>query len=135
MLKKAQIALEYIIVVAFAIGVLTPILLYVNQSLNEYREGNNLILAKNSVTKIGQIADWVFSQGPPAKMEIEVYIPQGIEEIRIEEKVILFRIKTSAGISDVYYLTLSNVSGSISPIPGYTKVKIEAFETNVTVSD
>jgi hypothetical protein len=133
--KKSQIALEYLIVVALAVSILTPILLYANQTLQTQRENNELILARNSVNKIGQTVDWVFSQGFPAKAEIEIYVPRGVEEINISGKTILFRVKTSAGVSDIYYFTLANVTGNISPIPGYTKVNVEALENEIRVSE
>jgi hypothetical protein len=132
-MKKAQVAVEYLIVVSLSIAILTPLIIWAYQNLIGYKESNNLVLARNAVDKIGQAVDWVFSQGPPAKMEIEIYLPEGIEEIQIANKTILFKVKTSAGTSDIFYISLANVTGNLPRTSGYRIVKVQAFENNVTV--
>lgn len=66
-------------------------------------------------------------------MEIEIYLPEGIEEIQLANKTILFRVRTSAGISDIFYVSLANVTGTLPKTSGYRIAKIQAFETNVTI--
>lgn len=132
-MQKAQLALEYVIVTALAITILTPILLYATRTLDEYRQSNQLIMARNSVTKLGQAADWVFSQGQPAKLEVEIYIPEGIREINISDRFILFKVETYLGNSTFHYFTLGNINGSIPLSPGYIKVKVEATPIGVEV--
>jgi hypothetical protein len=109
---------------------LTPLIIYAYQSFTDYKRSNNLILARNAIDKLGQAVDWVFVQGFPARIEIEIYLPEGIEKIQLVNRTILLVIDAV----QVTYTTLGNVSGELPTTFGYHRVRVEAFETNVTVS-
>jgi hypothetical protein len=48
--------------------------------------------------------------------------------------MILLRVKTSAGISDIYYKTIAPLDGSIPTKSGYYPISVTANENNVTIS-
>lgn len=131
---RAQAAVDYFSIVAVALLILLPLSIYINQLLNNYRDDTKLSHARDAVKKLGENVDWVFSQGPPARRKIEIYIPEGVEETSLENKTILFRVKTSAGISDVYYETVPELGGSIPSKNGHYFVSLVAYEDNVTIS-
>ena len=131
---KSQAAIEYLIIVSVAFMILIPLGVYVNQSLIGYRDNNKISKAWNTVKKLGQSADWVYSQGPPAKISLEVYIPDDLEEVSIDNKNILFRVRTSAGISDVFYVTVPSLNGTIPSNSGYYFVSLTAFADYVNIS-
>lgn len=131
---KAQVALEYLIIVAIALVILLPLVLYANQMFVGYKENTRISLAKNAVKKLGESADWVYSQGQPAKLTLEIYMPEGIEEASLGSNEILLKIKTSAGISDIFYRTISPLNGSIPNNSGYYKISLVAFQNYVNIS-
>ena len=131
---KAQVSVEYLIIVSFAIMVLIPYILYLNDLSQSYSESNKLTVAKNSVDKLGQTVDWVFSQGEGAKTRIDVLVPEGVESIEFIGRTISWKVRTSAGVSDVYYIAVANVTGSMSTSPGYRNVLVQAFRDGVNVS-
>lgn len=131
---KAQAALEYLIMVSLALMILLPYILYSSQLLLEYQEENNLAMAKNAVAKIGQTADWVFSQGEPAKMSVEIFIPDGITSIQLLNKTIVFKIKRTSGISDVFYVSATNITGYLPTTQGYYIVHLSAENNNVRIT-
>jgi len=131
---KAQVAVEYLIIVSLALMILIPYVLYLNDLSQSYSETNRLTVTRNSVDKIGRNVDWVYSQGEGAKMETEILVPEGVESIQFLNKTILWKVRTSAGISDVYYTTITNVTGSIPTTPGYRIILIQAFRGYVNVS-
>jgi len=131
---KGQVATEYLIIVSVALIILIPLALYVNQSLMGYRDDTKTSRAWTTVKKLGESSDWVYSQGPPAKLTLEIYIPEDVEEISLSDKTFLFRIRTSAGISDVYYTTVSELDGYIPKDSGYYYVSLTAFSNYVNVS-
>ena len=90
--------------------------------------------AWDTVKKLGESADWVYSQGPPAKLTLEIYIPDDVEEISLSDKTFLFKVRTSAGISDAFYTTVSDLDGSLSTKSGYYYVSLTAFSNYVNVS-
>lgn len=131
---KSQVSVEYLIIISVAIMILIPIILYANELLLGYKDDTKISLARNAVEKIGENVDWVYSQGAPAKRSLEVYIPEGIEQINLENKTILFKIKTRAGTSDIFYTTVANLSGSIPMQSSYYKLSLTAHQNFVNIS-
>jgi hypothetical protein len=97
-------------------------------------EENDLTIASNSVQKIGQISDWVYSQGKPAKTTILIQIPRNVEEISFNGKMMNWKIRTSSGTSDIYYISVANLTGNLPKNPGYYNVLIQAVENGVNIS-
>lgn len=131
---KAQVAVEYLIIISVAILVLLPLIIYANEMIRNYNEETKISLAKNAVKKLGESADWVYSQGQPAKLTVEVYFPEGIAQTSLENNTILLRMKILSGFSDIYYNTISPLNGSIPSIPGYYTVSLIAYQNYVNVS-
>jgi len=132
---RAQAAVDYFAIISVALLILIPLILYINQLLTGYRDDTRISMAKDTVNKLGENADWVYSQGSPAKMTLDsIYIPEGIEEISLDNNMILFRIKTSSGVSDVYYETVSPLDGSVPSKAGYYPISLIAYDNNVTIN-
>ena len=133
MIEKAQTAMEYYTIVAIALIILLPVSVYVYQLLHQYGEDTRISLAKDAVNELGETADWIFSQGPPARYTFQsFYIPEGIESIDLDNNMIIFRVKTSAGTSDVFYNTIAPLNGNIPSKSGYYPIAVIAKEDNVT---
>ena len=133
MIEKAQTAMEYYTIVAIALMILLPISVYVYQLLHQYGDDTKISLAKDAVNELGETADWVFSQGPPARYTFQsFYIPEGIEDVDLDNNMIRFRVKTSAGTSDVFYNTIAPLNGGIPSKSGYYPIAVIAKEGNVT---
>jgi uncharacterized protein (UPF0333 family) len=131
---KAQVAIEYLAVISFALLVLIPYTLYLQSVSRNLNEENDLTIASNSVQKIGQISDWVYSQGKPAKTTILIQIPRNVEEISFNGKMMNWKIRTSSGTSDIYYISVANLTGNLPKNPGYYNVLIQAVENGVNIS-
>lgn len=132
---KAQVAVEYLMIISFALIVITSVSLYVNQFFIGYNEDTKLSLATNAVKKLGESANWVFFQGPPAKITSNVCIPDGITEPpSLDNKMIQFKVKTSAGISDIYFETIPELQGSIPQSSGCYHISLTAHENYVNIA-
>ncbi|MEM7821533.1 MAG: hypothetical protein QXX38_01830 [Candidatus Aenigmatarchaeota archaeon] len=131
---KAQIATEYLIILSFALMVLLPYALYLNNLLQEFDEDNNLSIASDSLRRIGQSADWVYSQGEPAKINILILIPKNVEEISLINKTIKWKVRTRSGSSDIYYNSVANLTGSLPLTPGYYNILIQAIYGGVKIN-
>jgi uncharacterized protein (UPF0333 family) len=123
---KSQVATEYLIIVSFALMVLIPFILYLTNVSQNFSEDNTLTVASDSVQKIGQTADLVYSRGEPAKLTISILIPANVQEINFTNKTMTWKVRTSSGVSDVYYNSVANLTGNLSTTPGYYNVIVEA---------
>lgn len=131
---KLQIATEYLIIVSFALMVLIPYILYLYSASLQYQEQNSLTIASESVKKIGEACDWVYLQGEPAKLTLKILIPKNVENITFLNKTIVWKVRTSAGVSDVYYNCLANVTGYLPNREGEYLVSVEALKGGVKIS-
>jgi hypothetical protein len=131
---KAQIATEYMIIIAFALMILVPYTIYLTSVSQNFSQDNSLAVASNSIKKIGQNADWVYSQGIPSKLDISVVIPDNVQNITISGKEILCKVMTSAGVSDIYYDSIANLTGNLTTSPGQYNVIIQAVANGVQIS-
>jgi len=131
---KAQSAIEYFIIISIGLMIIIPYLVYSNSLLLGYKDDSNVNAAKNAVNKLGQNADWVFSQGEPAKITTEVFIPDGLTAIQFINNTIIFKVRTSAGISDIFYTSTANITGLLSIASGYYSITLSAEDGNVRMS-
>jgi hypothetical protein len=131
---KAQVATEYLIVVSFALMVIIPYVLYLQTVSQNFNESNDLSVASDSVQKIGQTSDWVYSQGEPARLKILVFIPKNVENITFVGRSMNWRVRTSSGVSDIYYNSVANLTGNLPTVSGYYNVLIQAMDSVVNIS-
>jgi uncharacterized protein (UPF0333 family) len=131
---KAQIAVEYLIVVSFALMILIPYTLYLMSVSQNFSDDNSLTVASDSVNKIGETADWVYSQGEPSKSQILVTIPNHLVSATFINRTMIWKVKTSSGISDIYYTSVASLSGSFPTAPGYYNLLIQATSNGVNIS-
>jgi len=131
---KSQVAVEYLIIVSLAFMILIPLILYLNQTFIGYNDDNKLSRADEAVKKIAHTADWVYSQGPPAKQTIEIFIPKDVEKISLDNKTIEFKVRTSAGVTDVFYETVAELNGALPSTSGYYFISLTAFQDYVNIS-
>jgi hypothetical protein len=131
---KSQVATEYLIIVSFVLMVLIPYILYLTNMSQSFSEDNTLTVASNSVQKIGQTADLVYSRGEPAKLKISILMPSNVEDISFTGKTMTWKVKTSSGVSDIYYNSVATLKGSLSKTPGYYNVIVEAKVNEVDIN-
>jgi len=131
---KSQVSTEYMIIVSFALMILIPTILYLTNVSQGFSDDNVLTTASNSVEKIGQTADLVYSRGEPAKLTISVSVPANVQEISFTGKTMTWKVKTSSGVSDVYYNSVATLTGDLPTTPGYYDVIVEAMDSKVNIT-
>jgi len=132
-MKKAQAALEYLVIICLGLTILIPLAIYLHISASNYSQDVNLLLASQSLEKLGQVIDWVNLQGEPAKIKVKILIPNQIENISFLGRVMIWKVRTSAGVSTLYYVATTNVTGNLPDLPGIYEVVVEAEERGVSV--
>lgn len=122
---RGQASMELLITLAFALVMLLPITVLVFMQTSSGSEQLAIDQAQQSANRLKNIADTVAAQGPPAKATISIVLPQRLSGITIGSasppyigNEIIFRVKTSAGDTEIVATTLYNVTGDLS---NYTK--------------
>lgn len=133
---KAQISLEYLILIGFIMFGLVGILgisYYYQSSLRDRIRDDQL---QKFSEKIVSSAEQVFYAGMPSKATIEVYLPQGVTSIEVIDDSLVISMQVSSLESKQSFV--SNVpivlDGEISTSYGYKKIQITANETDAIIS-
>lgn len=134
--RKAQAATEYLIMTAVIIG--ASVLLFYYAMFFSY-ESIAVDQAIETAQTLAKAADYVYALGPGSKTIVEVYIPSSAVEcaagkvICAGEGEVGLKISTSAGVSDVYAATRSNVSGNVSYKIGRYYIVVSNTESGVEI--
>lgn len=134
MVLKSQAAFEYMIIVAIVLSFIIPVWSYVSSVQTRSSIDLSLKYAKNAVERLTETIDAVYSQGPPAKVKLKLYIPKYVEKIEMINNTIIFRIRTPSGISDVFSTSIAIVNGSLPNEEGIYWVNVEAVGDIVQIN-
>jgi uncharacterized protein (UPF0333 family) len=131
---RAQSSFEYMMIFALAIAFAIPVWVYITTLQQTAGEELSLSYAKNAVNQITGAADLVYTQGPPAKVRLTVYVPSRVQEINISGKYVNFRLLNSAGVSDVFSTSVANLSGTLSSSEAMYWISVESMGDYVNIS-
>jgi uncharacterized protein (UPF0333 family) len=123
---KAQSSFEYLMIFMLALGFAIPVWIYISSLQQGAGEELSLSYAKNAVSQITSTADLVYTQGAPAKVRLDVYIPSRVESIAISGKTVNFNMSSSTGFSDVFSESVANLSGSLPTSEGMYRIGVES---------
>lgn len=112
---KAQSSIEYLIVVGFALAILTP-LFYL--SLTYSSDSFMVSQASQAVESVAKAVDYVYTLGPNSKASVTVFLPHSINRTLVGNRTILVIVSTSAGNADAFANVKANVSGSLPRLQG-----------------
>ena len=125
---KAQAAFEYMLVVMIVMAFLVPLWTYTMVVNNEAAGELALAYAKNAAESITSAADMVYSQGPPAKVSINVFIPDGVNETIINNRTVILNMMYSGGITSIFSVSRAALNGTIPSTRGMHRMEVRAVD-------
>ena len=131
---KAQVAIEYMTIVGIALAFLIPIWVYVTQLQYQTETQLSASYARNTIDNIVYTANLVYSQGPPAKVPLNVYIPKNAELVEMDGRNIHIQLRTLTGLSDMYGSSVADLNGTLPTTEGLYKIYIEARDDYVQIT-
>lgn len=131
---KAQASTEIMITVAFVVTIMFPLLLIAYLQSANISDQLAVQQAQQTATKIANYADVVGAEGYPAKMSLQVFMPQSISNITVGNSSggvgheLIINLRTNAGTTQIVGLTLTKIAGDLSTVakPGTYFIKIYA---------
>src|SRR3989338_9178209 len=110
--SKAQIAMEYLMVMGFVLAALTPLIVvyYV------YTQGSTEELVSAQLSKISKevvdSAEEVYYLGKPSQVSMRIYIPDRLEDAQINGKQLVLVVRTKNGPAEIVETSAVNISGT-----------------------
>ena len=126
--SKAQIAMEYLMVMGFVLAALSPLVvvyyLYTQSSTEE--------LVASQLGKISRevvdSAEKVYYLGKPSQVSMRVYIPDDLEKAEISGRQFVLTMKTTDGPAEIVETSAVNISGSFPVTEGVYTLTIRAVD-------
>jgi uncharacterized protein (UPF0333 family) len=109
--KKAQAAVEYLVLTSLSLIILMVLLTAAYSRISSSEKQMDLDSAERAVARLKEAADFVYIHGDPTKLEVSVYFPVDIDPINsyIANKTINLGIWYGDGHTDVWMGTRGNV--------------------------
>ncbi len=134
MQKRAQVSVEYIILIGVLLMITIPIFYY---ALNTSSQTIRLNQAEDVIESIVNAADNVYALGPGTKNYVWVHIPSGVQSFSIggtDNKEFMLKLQIFSGVSDFHVDSKASLvaSGDILnrlKTKGKRRVWIEALDT------
>lgn len=131
---KAQVALEYIIIVGIVLAFLIPVWSYLAAANTQASESLAASQAQAAAQKIASAADLVYTQGPPSQIKTEVFFPNGMSGASLNDSTVIIQVYSAGSVSDVVATSLANFTGSIPQSAGLYQLTIKAVNQVVDIS-
>ena len=132
--SKAQVSMEFLMVIGFAFLLTIPLVIIFYQQSKTINTDVTSTQVDKVASEIRDAADEVYYLGEPSKKTVKVYMPEGIKSITINGKKLVFLVDGPGGDYEVVKWTVTNVTGTLNPENGIHNVAVEAQSTQVLIS-
>ena len=133
--NKSQIGIEYLIIVGLVTFVVMSLMLIAFFYSNASRDNMKINQANGFAMKIIAASESTFYSGEPSKATITTYLPDGVKSVEILENSVVLTIETYSGITRSSFKSKVPIEGSLSSTAGIKKVKIQANQKGITITD
>lgn len=134
MRARGQAAFEYLVIVSLVLVFMIPIWSYVTGTQQNTNTELILTYAQNAANQIVDAANLVYSQGPPAKVRINVYIPYKVTNVSIINNTVKLEVVFNGEFSDIFAFSNARLNGSIPNKQGNYKIEVEATDNFVQIN-
>lgn len=133
--SKAQVSMEFLLVVGFAFLMTVPLIIIFYQQSETLSTEISASQINKVAGEIRDAADEVYYLGSPSKKTVTVYMPEGVQSISIGGNKIVFTVESPSGDYELVKWSAANLTGSIQTYNGIHYVSVESHNTYVSISD
>lgn len=132
---KAQISMEYLIIVGFVAVIVIPmiIIFYTYAGRTEDQIVSNQM--QKIGLKVGDSAESVYYLGEPSRTRVRAYFPKNIDSATIGNNELVFIVRTKQGLDHIVIYSTVPVSGSLDTHSGYHNINIQSRGSYVEITD
>jgi len=131
---RGQAAFEYLILFSIAL-LLLGILVWYSQEVTELNRDEMIVAnAISALNKIVEASNIVYTQGKPSQITVNVYIPERVTSIDLNGNMIIMKVATGSGTSDIIAMSKAPLQGSIPTGSGTKKLKVIAEDNYVYIT-
>ena len=132
--KKAQVGIEYMIIVGFVTFAIMSVLVLAMSYSGQVKDKIKLNQVESFAEQLLNSAESVFFAGEPSKTTISLYLPDGVEEINITSNYLIISINLSSGQNRRVFESKVPIQGTVSTGEGIKKLTLEATDNYLLIS-
>ena len=125
-MAKAQVSVEYLILVGFIAAIIIPMIIIFNTHSIEMNENIISNQANHIAAKIVDSAESVYYLGEFSRITFTVHMPKKVSLIEIGNNEVVFYVKKMGGFDEVVKYSHVPINGSISSASGIYNIVIES---------
>ncbi len=133
--RRAQVAIEYLVIMGFAFLMTMPLIIVFYQQQTSTNEEISNSQANRIAEEVVASADAVYYLGYPSLKTVRIYFPQGINSVTLQDNAVSVLMDSSHGDYEVVRWSAANLTGSLRTYPGLHIVEFQANYDNVTITD
>jgi uncharacterized protein (UPF0333 family) len=132
---RAQISMEFLLVVGFAFLMTVPLVIIFYQQSESINTQVTSSQLDKVASEVRDAADEVYYLGSPSKKTVTIYMPKGVNSIAINNNMIDFVVDSPNGDYEIVKWTVANLTGTIRTFEGIHHISVESYDTYVSISD
>ena len=133
-MRKAQISMEYLIIVGFVAAITIPLIIIFTTHSTEINEHIISNQADTIASRVVDSAKSVYYLGESSRVTFRVYMPKKVTGITIGNNEVVFYIKKLNGIDEIVKYCPVPINGTISYTTGIHDIVVESKGDYVWVS-
>jgi uncharacterized protein (UPF0333 family) len=130
-MKKAQLALEFLLIITIALVIIGPIYFFTFQTSSDDIKVSK---AQTTVEIIGKGIDYVYSINKGSVITVSVDLPGGISSYNVTNKTIVYKVMLSSGNTSVFYTTRATLNGTLPVSEGRHTINLSNTGGGVTIA-
>ena len=131
---KAQVSVEYMLVMGFAALMTIPLLLIYYTYSSDTSDSVAVSQALQIARRIVDSSESVYYLGKPSQTTLKLNFPERIYSTNLSNREVVFKIKTKNGITDIVQVSSVNMSGSLPTSQGIHIITVKAEEGYVQIT-
>lgn len=131
--SRAQVGLEYLVFTAFLL--LMSALLFAYAYAN-YSNTIQVVQSQSAVDAVAAAVDFVYAKGPGNAVVVDVKLPVGLTEFRVDQNVVRLKLTQYGHTTDIFTFTKATVDPNYLYFQeGLYSLRIAMGDTNASVSN
>jgi hypothetical protein len=130
-LRQGQVAIEYVIIMGFALFLVAPLLIVYYDQANRLNEQTTAATVERATKQIVEAADTVYYLGEPSMRTITVDLPENVDSVTVQGRSVTLAVKSSHGTYEQTSWSAANLTGTFSNTEGIHVLVIQALPNDM----
>lgn len=124
--SRAQVGLEYLVFTAFLLLMSTLLFAY---AYANYSNTIQIVQSQSAVDSVASAVDFVYAKGPGNAIIIDVKLPVGLTEFRVDQNVVRAKLTQYGSTTDIFTFTKATID------PAYLYFQEGLYSLRVAMGD